>query len=369
MAAIVSVALCGAFAGPALADELTEAQEALTQAEARLAQLSQEAEDLKAEAAVLQDEIDATLERVLDAQDAMLAGQQDLGRSVNYSYKTGNAGFLDVLFCSGSISELFENLVYMQAIQESQAAEIEAQKQRKAEFDAALAELNDKKDQQEAKLEELEDAQAEARNVVDAAAEKVSKIEDRQEAERLAALQAEAEAMQQQEEQTPEDPGTDDGWNTNPGGQTDGGSGSDGSDSGSTGSGGEDSGGSDSGGSGSGGDSALVPGSGWNTGVASAYGGSTDPYTPNPGTTATGAVCDDNSVGVAIPMSWPNYWTYYGRSVEISYGGKTVIAVVNDCGGLGGGSRSLDLQPGVWKQFGFSSCQDWGVRTVSYRFI
>lgn len=356
LAAIVSAAVCGAFAGPALADELSEAQEALTQAETRLAQLSQEAETLKAEAAALQEEIDVTLEHVLETQRAMLEGQQELGRSVNYSYKTGSAGFLDVLFCSGSISELFQNLVYMQSIQESQAAEIEAQKRRKAEFDVALAELNEKKDQQEAKLKELDDARAEAQNVVDSAAVKVTQIEDEREAERLAALQAQADAMEQQKEQTSVNPGTDEGWNTNPGGS----------------SGGNDTGGEGSGdgGSGSGGGNTPTdPGSGWQTGVASAYGGSTDSYTPNPGTTATGAVCDDNSVGVAIPMSWPNYWTYYGRSVEICYGGKTVVAVVNDCGVMDGGSRSLDLQPGIWKQFGFSSCQAWGLRTVSYRFI
>ena len=37
--------------------------------------------------------------------------------------------------------------------------------------------------------------------------------------------------------------------------------------------------------------------------------------------------------------------------------------------GMGGGSRALDLQPGVFKAFGFSTCQAWGVRTVSYRFL
>ena len=53
----------------------------------------------------------------------------------------------------------------------------------------------------------------------------------------------------------------------------------------------------------------------------------------------------------------------------ISYDGMTVYAVINDCGGMGGGSRSLDLQPGVWKAFGYSSCDDWGLRTVSYRIL
>ena len=108
--------------------------------------------------------------------------------------------------------------------------------------------------------------------------------------------------------------------------------------------------------------------SGWSSGDASAYGGSSDPSTPNPGTTATGAICDDYSMGVAVPLAWGPA-AYYGRQVEISYNGQSVIATVNDCGGMGGGSRHLDLQPGVFKAFGFSTCQDWGVRTVSYRFL
>jgi hypothetical protein len=31
--------------------------------------------------------------------------------------------------------------------------------------------------------------------------------------------------------------------------------------------------------------------------------------------------------------------------------------------------RSLDLQPGVWRAFGFASEFDWGVRTVNWRVI
>ena len=74
-------------------------------------------------------------------------------------------------------------------------------------------------------------------------------------------------------------------------------------------------------------------------------------------------------MGVAVPLSWPNCRSYLGRAVEIKYGGKTVIATINDLGNMGGGSRALDLQPGVFKAFGFSTCQAWGVRTVSYRIL
>lgn len=108
---------------------------------------------------------------------------------------------------------------------------------------------------------------------------------------------------------------------------------------------------------------------GWQTGVASAYGGWSDPSTGAVSGTATGDVCDDWSMGVAVPMAWPDYRSYFGRQVEISYDGQSVVATVNDCGYMGGGSRSLDLQPGVFKAFGFSDCDSWGLRTVSYRFL
>ena len=90
-------------------------------------------------------------------------------------------------------------------------------------------------------------------------------------------------------------------------------------------------------------------------GTAGAYSGSR---------TATGETVDDCSMGVAIPMSWPNYRSYFGKTIMINYGGRTVLATINDIGALTG--RDLDLQPGVIRSFGFTSCKDWGFRPVSY---
>lgn len=108
---------------------------------------------------------------------------------------------------------------------------------------------------------------------------------------------------------------------------------------------------------------------GWKTGTASAYGGYSDAQIGSNAHTATGAAVTESSMGVAIPLAWGNVRSYYGRQVEISYNGQSVIATVNDCGGMGGGSRVLDLQPGVFHAFGASSCNDWGLRTVKYRFL
>lgn len=104
----------------------------------------------------------------------------------------------------------------------------------------------------------------------------------------------------------------------------------------------------------------------WKEGKASAYGGYTD---PGCGTiTANGSRVTEYSMGVAIPLAWGRR-DLLGHKVEIQYNGKTVVATINDLGGMGGGSRHLDLQPGVWRAFGFSSCNGWGVRTVKYRIL
>ena len=105
---------------------------------------------------------------------------------------------------------------------------------------------------------------------------------------------------------------------------------------------------------------------GWASGKASAYGGYTD---PGCGTiTANGSRVTESSMGVAIPLAWGRR-DLLGHKVMINYGGKTVTATINDLGGMGGGARHLDLQPGVWRAFGFSSCNGWGVRTVKYKIL
>lgn len=108
---------------------------------------------------------------------------------------------------------------------------------------------------------------------------------------------------------------------------------------------------------------------GWETGIASAYGGYSDASIPSNARTATGDPVTETTMGVAVPMAWSGFRSLYGRKVLISYGGKTVTATINDCGNMGGGSRSLDLQPGVFRAFGFTNCYDWGLKTVSYKIL
>lgn len=365
MALLLALSTMGAPAA-AWADEVDDAEAAvadaqavLSSAQASLDEITAEYETLASEIDELQAQIDEASAEVMKAQESMLAGRESLGDIARGEYRSDSAvSMLSLLLESSSFEELMQNMEYVGHIMDYQTEQIEEQEQRCAHFEEVSTDLSAKKDEQEQLLGELADKKAEAERVVSNAASSLSGAQAEYESQ-LAALQAQAAQFEQQE-QTGDGPAIDADANTvdreeavsgntpvtpNPDPDPPASSGGSG---------------------GSGGSSST---SGWLTGSASAYGGSSDPYTPNPGTTATGAVCDDNSMGVAIPMSMPNYRSYFGRTVEISYGGRTVYAVVNDCGGLLGGARVLDLQPGVFKALGFNTCQEWGVRTVSYRFL
>lgn len=360
----VALAVPGTLAGSlvaeaparAFADEVEEAQQAVDDAqatadnaEANVDALAAEYDALAAEVAAMQAQIDEAAARALEAQKGVIEGRNALGKVAAYQYRGGGSAqsLFALLMDSQNFTDLLRNLGYLDAVVQYQSDEIAAQRERTERFDAIVADLNAQKDAQEKKLAELEAKRAEAQVAAEAAnsalasaqTEAAARIEElKRKAEEQAAQGSsapaavdEANTIDRPDAQGPVQPNPD----PDPPSP----------------------------------EVSPDPGIGWSSGIASAYGGSTDPYTPNPGITATGDVCDDWSMGVAVPMAWSGYWRYYGRTVEISYGGTTVFAVVNDCGYMGGGSRVLDLQPGVWKAFGYSSCNDWGLRTVNYRFL
>lgn len=104
-------------------------------------------------------------------------------------------------------------------------------------------------------------------------------------------------------------------------------------------------------------------GPGWQTGMASAYDLET-----NQGwdATAIGITLTRDSMTVAVPESQDHL---LGRLVEIVYDDKVVVATITDTGGFEKYGRALDLAGGVWKAFGVSSWEDWGVREVKYKFL
>lgn len=318
----------------------------LAEAESELNRIASECQAISQEIDGMQAQIDELAQEVLEAQQRVLNGREALGNAARHEYKSGSSStFINILLGSTSFEDLTQNVQYISQIMDHQSNEIVEQKKLREDLDRAAAALNDQKNEQEAKLNSLESKQAEAQKVVERAS-----VELESNTEKLDALKKQAAAIKAQQQASQLAAPSSQGSSSS-------------SESSSS------SSGSSQGSSSSSGSSSQAPsGSGWKTGVASAYGGSTDPSTPGT-TTANGSTVSDSSMGVAIPMSWPNYRSYFGRTVEIVYNGRTVYATVNDCGYMGGGSRSLDLQPGVFKAFGYQSCMSWGVRTVQYRFL
>ena len=338
-------------AAPAFAtSSVTDARTSLDQAESRLADITKEYDDLQAHVDDLQTQIDDATAGVLDAQDAAQRGREKLGESAQFAYKTGGISLLDVVLSSQSLDEFIDNAQYVLAVQDAQADIISRQRSLEAEYQAALEDLGAKKDLQIKKLNQAADKSAEAQQVVDSAQAQLKDAQDAEaESERLAKLQEEAKALAAAQAASASSKDAVVTSNDSTGSSSSSPSTSDSS-------------------SNAGSSSSNTPSSsdGWHSGEASAYGSTSDGTLGE--ATATGAIVTQSSMGVAVSMSMPNYRDYLGRSVEISYGGRTVVATVNDCGGFGG-SRVLDLQPGVWSALGASSCEDWGVRTVSYRFL
>ena len=322
LALLLAFSLVGIGAVPAAADPADDTQAAvdaaqatLDEAESRMAQINSEYEQLTAEVAELQTKIDETAAAAMEAQQAMLEGRAALGQVAVGEYRDGSSmGLLGLILDSKNFDELLRNMEYVTQIMSYQADEVAEQKERKRAFDDVSDELNAQKNEQEEALAAQEAKRAEAQSVVEDA---TARLEGAQEehAARLAELAAQAEALRKQEEEAAaaaaaavqESPDANTGdrepvVSDDEGPSDNGGSSGSSGDSGSSGSSGNSG---SSGGSGNSGSSGGSSEEGWLSGVASAYGGSTDPNTPNPGTTSTGAVCDDNSMGVAVPKSMP----------------------------------------------------------------
>lgn len=99
----------------------------------------------------------------------------------------------------------------------------------------------------------------------------------------------------------------------------------------------------------------------WLTGVASAY-----DVASSSTLTYSGRSFDDNCVTVAVPQGMEEY---VGRPVEIVWNDQVVIATVTDTGGFAKYGRCLDLGGGVWKAFGCETVAEWGLQTVTYRYL
>lgn len=301
----------------ALADEISdltaeqqETNDQIVSQQAKASELADESEQLQAQLDGLYPQLQDTAQRLDDAQSRVSS-------LLSYQYKNGSdTNFLSVVLSSTSWDDFVTRITYSSSVTDSLTQAVEQVREEQDALDSQKTEL-------ESLIQQKKQNEEDVASTVAGLQAKSAQIDSRlqQIAEQAAAEQAAQQAAAQQAAAQQQ-------------------------------------------GSSSGGTSSSVPDGSWGSGLASSYNPEHD------GTaTATGIPLDWSSYTVAIPMRWSSFWSYYYRSVEISYGGTTIVAMVTDCGVLPGG-RVLDLSPACAEALcGSSESSDWGVRTVSYRFL
>lgn len=333
----LGVAPCSAYAATAQTE--TELA-ALTQQVNSAATTYQQATDRVNE---LNEQISEMADEILDFEQNKLPEQQQKASDAAanlYKLHVASPNVMSMLLNSASLGDLITQGKYLTTIQDDNTAELERLNAMHEELEAKMEELSSAKDEAEQEQQKASEALASAQSAqAQMAARAQSEDAAEAEAARKAAEEAAATTAQIQQQ----------GSVSNSNGS------SQGSNAGSAGSAG--SGSSTQQPSGTGGSSSgTTSTSSWKSGVASYY-GIGDGFMG--GTTASGAIVTESSMGVAM-LNVP-----LGTYVEISYGGRSVIAVVNDRGPYVHG-RVIDMQPAVARALGFLSV---GVGTVQYRFL
>ena len=274
----------------------------------------------------LQEQIDANEARLAQIEEELPAKKDAAAKSLRVSYKmqAGSGDLIQLLLSSEDFNEVISTLQYLEKITSHNNAAVEDLAQATDELEQVQSALASQKAQVDS---EVQSALASLTEANDA--------RDQYEAQ-MAAQQAVQMRQASVQQQGAEQQGSEQ----------------------------QDASGSDSAAKSDSSASQDVETDGeWMCGLASAY--DVDNNTGG-SATASGSILTSDSVTVAVPAS-QRY--LLGRTVEIRYGGKTITATVTDTGGFASYGRVLDLAGGCWKAFGFSSCHDWGVRAVQYRFL
>ena len=333
----LGVAPCSAYAATAQTE--TELA-ALTQQVNSAATTYQQATDRVNE---LNEQISEMADEILDFEQNKLPEQQQKASDAAanlYKLHVASPNVMSMLLNSASLGDLITQGKYLTTIQDDNTAELERLNAMHEELEAKMEELSSAKDEAEQEQQKASEALASAQSA-QAQMAACAQSEDAAEAEaaRKAAEEAAATTAQmQQQSSVSNSNGSSQGSNAGNAGSAN----SSSSTQQPSGTGGSSSG--------------TTSTSSWKSGVASYY-GIGDGFMG--GTTASGAIVTESSMGVAM-LNVP-----LGTYVEISYGGRSVIAVVNDRGPYVHG-RVIDMQPAVARALGFLSV---GVGTVQYRFL
>ncbi len=396
----VSLAVCAfavtaglALPTVAVAETSQDVRDQISQEQSRLDELARDMQDNRGQIDSLQGQIDDLAQQSIDVQSEIIEDRSRLNELISASYKGGlTPSLLSLVMSSSSIEDMVSRIHYAQKVNEYQADAIKRLNDDKATLSDQMAQISAAKDEQQSTLDELSSQSAEVQSTISSLEAKASQLEEDERTAALAAAEqaraaaeaaatnsngpaASSQGVTNDEEASAAKAGEIKDLSTTSSASADeaaqsssGGSGSTSSGSGSGSQASKPSGAQGSSTpSGSSSASSSSSESGWITCVASAYSiADNDP--PGSTSTASGIPLDDSKPSVALPMS-QNPSAHYGDLIEIRYNGMSVIATVTDCGYMGNGSRGLDLSTAVYRAFGFSSPNSWGLRTVSYRYL
>lgn len=310
------------------------------------------------EATARAEELDAQVDEIADEilhieQELLPVSQRRAANAASDLYKAhaSNGGTLALLLNADSFADFINLTKYLSSLQSAHVSALKELDDLERELNGKLEELSSAKDESDAELERAVQALGEARSAAGELLEKAN-AEDAEEAAIAKSAAEEAARLEQDQNagQNGEHSPNNGGGQTSQGGQEGN------SDSGGSSNAGSSSGSGNDNASGSGGENSSETPGGWMTGVASYY-GIGDGFMG--GTTASGEKVTETSMGIAM-LNVP-----FGTRVEIRYGGRSVIAYVNDRGPYAHG-RVIDMQPAVARALNFLSV---GVGTVQYRFL
>lgn len=314
----LAAALALALAAPAAAQAST-----LDELQSRIDASNEAYNAAVQHATELQDKIDANRQKIQEIQAELPAKKEAAAKSLRTAYKmqTNGNDLIQLLLSSDDFNEVISTVQYLDKITSHNNAAIEELAQSSSELEQAQSALASQKAQVDSEVTNAVTALSDANNARQEYESQVAAPSAgdtaKKDAQQPAAPAPEQAPAAPSETKKPEPPA----------------------------------------------DSDVETDGEWMSGLASAY----DVDNNTGGTaTASGAILTSDSVTVAVPAS-QSY--LLGRSVQIRYGGKTITATVTDTGGFASYGRVLDLAGGCWKAFGFSSCYDWGVRAVQYRFL
>lgn len=324
---------------PAWAETSQEVREQVVAVQGELDELAGQIAEGEARVEELQGQVDDLAEESVELQTQIIEDRDRLAHIISSSYKeNSDARILALILSSETMDDFVSQVYYAQKVSDWEAECINQLNADKQELDERMAQLSAAKDEQAAELKELADKRTELDEKVVALNEKADRLEaEEAEAARKAAEEAARKAAEEQAKREAEEKARQEALAA----------------------------------AAAAGDIEQAPqeltGDGWVICIASAY---TIADNDPPGSTATasGIPLDESVPTVAMPMSMSPS-RFYGRQIQIVYNGMSIVATVTDCGAMGGGSRGLDLTPAVFRAFGASSADEWGLRSVSYRFL